>query len=448
MYTLCIITEESDADLVVVGGGMAGMTCAAVSVLRGLRVIVLEKAAEIGGSAALSEGYVWTAPTLDVLMRDDPDADRELGSVLVSAFPAALSWLLTIAEQARPVSAVLGFGEGVHVDIKGYLQRCRALVESNNGWVVTGSRATSLRMRDGVVRGVETVNGGVTAPWTVLATGGFQGDETLLARYIRPRKRLTLRANPNSTGDGLRMSLAAGAATHGDMAAFYGHLLPSPLTRPLRPSDFGALAQFHSPHGVLLDSAGNRFTDESRGDYANAQAVARTPTGLAILVCDERVRREHVLTPFIPGMDAALDKFELASAAGARVARAPTLAKLAAAIATWDVDADAAIAAVHAFNRMLGRPGVLPPRAQFRDRLEIPPFVALEVQPAITFTYGGILTDLWGRVLSPTAAVIPGVLAAGVDVGGLNRSGYSGGLARGLVSGYRAALVAAGAAAG
>ena len=49
-------------DLLVVGGGQAGLAAAASAAERGLRVVVLEKTGAFGGSAALSAGILWTAP--------------------------------------------------------------------------------------------------------------------------------------------------------------------------------------------------------------------------------------------------------------------------------------------------------------------------------------------------------------------------------------------------
>jgi succinate dehydrogenase/fumarate reductase flavoprotein subunit len=66
----------------------------------------------------------------------------------------------------------------------------------------------------------------------------------------------------------------------------------------------------------------------------------------------------------------------------------------------------------------------------------------MEVQPSITFTYGGVRVDAKTRVLRD-GRPIPGLLAAGVDIGGVYTRAYAGALSRGLVFGRRAALTAA-----
>ena len=53
--------ETLECDLLVIGAGMAGLSAAGWAAQRGARVVVVEKAAAIGGSAFLSGGVLWTA---------------------------------------------------------------------------------------------------------------------------------------------------------------------------------------------------------------------------------------------------------------------------------------------------------------------------------------------------------------------------------------------------
>ena len=51
--------SESSADLIVIGSGAAGLTGALVAALGGARVIVIEKADQLGGTTAISGGGAW-----------------------------------------------------------------------------------------------------------------------------------------------------------------------------------------------------------------------------------------------------------------------------------------------------------------------------------------------------------------------------------------------------
>ena len=53
------MSDASQCDLLVVGSGAAGLTAALTAVKRGVRVIVIEKEAVLGGTTALSEGMIW-----------------------------------------------------------------------------------------------------------------------------------------------------------------------------------------------------------------------------------------------------------------------------------------------------------------------------------------------------------------------------------------------------
>jgi succinate dehydrogenase/fumarate reductase flavoprotein subunit len=277
----------------------------------------------------------------------------------------------------------------------------------------------------------------VDADNVLLATGGFQGDPALRVRYIHPAAdRLLLRANPCSAGDGLRLALDIGASHSDNMSSFYGCLMPYPLTRELSQTDYTALAQYHSEHAVLINRAGRRFCDESLGDRVSAGAVLRQPGATALLLADEELKSRYILQAFIPGMDRGMDKFELARTLGAHLVSAPTLPELAYQVGQWGFNAERLLMTISRYNDDLinGTPGH-PRRSRHAMRLTTPPFFALEVQPAITMTYGGVRVDGHCRALTREGAVIKGLYAIGFDAGGFYQRGYAGGLARALVTG-------------
>jgi succinate dehydrogenase/fumarate reductase flavoprotein subunit len=419
-------------DLLVVGGGVAGMAAAAHAAASGARVTVVEKTDRLGGSGALSAGIVWTAPDEATFRRVCPDGDTALGRTLVEGFDAAVD---RAREAGVPVSerwsGQMGFGVAHRVDMHALLERWREIVDTGGGRIEFGARARELlRDEDGGVRGARVTRAGgganvteIGAGAVLLATGGFQGDPSLVRAAIGPgAEDMLLRSHPGATGDGLRMARAVGAAdAAGPGDGFYGHLVPSPLSR-FGPDEFLALTQYHSRQGVLVNRDGGRFAEEWRGDEVSNQYVLRQPGRRALLLFDERVRSEHAVGPPYPHGQ-VVDRLALAEEVGARVAHAPTLKRLIARVAGWGVDADGLAATLAA------RP----------DSLREPPFHALEVQASITFTYGGMWADADGRVLDSEGVPLPGLFAAGADVGGLQGPGYVGGLVLGLVFGPRAA---------
>jgi succinate dehydrogenase/fumarate reductase flavoprotein subunit len=419
-------------DLLVVGGGVAGMAAAAHAAARGARVSVVEKTEELGGSGALSAGIVWTAPDEETFRRVCPHGDPELGRTLVQGFDAAVE---RAREAGVPVSerwtGQMGFGVAHRVDMQALLERWRGTIDASGGRIELGAGARDLlRDNDGRVRGARVTRAGtgandseIVAGAVLLATGGFQGDPSLVRAVIGPgAEDMLVRSHPGATGDGLRMARAAGAAdASGPGDGFYGHLVPSPLGR-FAPDDFLPLTQYHSRQGVLVNRDGRRFAEEWRGDEVSNQSALRQPASRALLLFDERVRVEHAVGPPYPHGQ-VIDRLALAEEFGARVAHAPTLKRLIARVADWEVDAD----------------GLATTLATRPDPLREPPFHALEVQPSITFTYGGVRADADGRVLDSEGVPLPGLFAAGADVGGLQGPGYVGGLVLGLVFGPRAA---------
>jgi flavin-dependent dehydrogenase len=255
-----------DADMLVIGAGMAGMTAAAYAAHHGANVIVIEKANDIGGSALLSGGGLWTAENYEVLRTINPLGNADLNRTLIDNYDAAVLWvksLGTLISDRISTVQYQGFDSiGHEFDVAGYMKLCRATIQDSGGWIVTGATVQSLVQHHGGVCGavVADRDGIVTvrAPCTVLASGGFQGSAELRKRYIGDHAaNLVLRANPHSVGDGLRLGLSVGAATTEYMDGWYGHTLPWPLNRPITTADFLPLAQFYlSPRALLLSRQG------------------------------------------------------------------------------------------------------------------------------------------------------------------------------------------------
>jgi hypothetical protein len=410
----------------------------------GAQVVLAEKASAVGGSA-LYAGYVWTAESYERMREVNPDGDPELARVVLDGIEPALDWIRSLGVSVGEKVVVLGYGRGCATDLAAYITACQTIVRER-GTLLTDARPATLLHDAGGVHGAVLERAGETlevrAGTTLLATGGFAGDPELRAELIHPQARdLPLRANPHSRGDGLRLGREAGAAFAGEGAGFYGHLVPSHAGYG-RPEEFVSQTFYHSEHGILLNLAGERFCDETLGDHLSTLKVLEQPQARALLICDERVHREWMLTPYVKGAEAP-DKFRLAYRRGARAAVAGDVAELEALPPEWGYDGARATRSLQEFNEQAAAGNPNPGRKFDSEPLTEPPYYLIEVIPAITNTWGGLRIDERARVLDAEGAPIDGLLAAGADAGGLYQRAYGGGLAAGLTFGMRAAETAA-----
>jgi succinate dehydrogenase/fumarate reductase flavoprotein subunit len=218
---------------------------------------------------------------------------------------------------------------------------------------------------------------------TILATGGFQGDDGLVAEHIRPGGKLRLRANPWSSGDALRLARERGGELSAGMGEFYGRNMPD---AEFSEEQFVPLAQLYGRYARVYNERGEEFFagEVSWSENDLVQATARQPGARAWYILD----------------DAALQQPDVAE----RVALASTRT------APEDL------------------PFPPPPGAR----------VAVRVRPGITHTIGGLRIDERARVVGAEG----GLFAAGADAGGVSTGGYASGLAAALVFGRIAAEAA------
>ncbi|MFE3858246.1 FAD-dependent oxidoreductase [Streptomyces griseorubiginosus] len=438
-------------DLLVIGGGMAGLSAAAKVAAEGGSVALVEKAERTGGSARFA-GFVWTAPTVEEMRRVNPDGDPDLAAALLDGFADGVAWIRSLGVECRPPVPVLGFGRGHQVDTNHYLDTCERLIRERGQEVLTSTWTQGLVTENGVVKGADCLlpDGSgrrIEATWTLLATGGFQGDPGLRAEYVHPQAAdIGLRANPHSRGDGLTLGRSAGAAFGRKDAGFYGHLMPAGVSLA-DPARFVDLALYYSEHALLFDTTGERFVDETVGDHLTTMALLERPEARGLLVADARVHREWISASYVEGIP-GVDKFQLCHRAGARSAVADSLEDFASMPEEWGYPGATIRDRIEEFNAAARANGELAPgRLLDRRPLDEPPFYVVEAAPAITFTFGGLLIDAGAHALAADGdghSPVPGLLAAGADAGGLYRRAYAGGLAPALVFGLAAARTALG----
>jgi succinate dehydrogenase/fumarate reductase flavoprotein subunit len=244
----------------------------------------------------------------------------------------------------------------------------------------TGKRFDPRGLTDTLVRAAGGVRLGESAAEPmILATGGFQGSAELVAKHIHPAGPLRLRANPWSSGDGMRYALERGAELSGGLEEFYGRNMPD---ADFSEEQFVPLAQLYGRVARVYNERGEEFFEGEVSWSENdlVQATAQQPGARAWYVLD----------------DEALDQPVRDRSVSDIVALAPTRVDPA------------------------ELPFPAPPGAR----------VAVRVSPGITHTIGGLRVDVQAHVMGTD-----GLFAAGADVGGISTGGYASGLAAALVLG-------------
>ncbi|KAK5049915.1 hypothetical protein LTR84_004034 [Exophiala bonariae] len=397
-----------------------------------------------------------------------PDGDADLQRAWLHDYSRAVEWMrqvgVPVSERFSPIMTI-GVGYPIKIPYLHDLHRKRIEMSKNGSKVQLNTQVLRLlqefpglpgsRVIGAILRCAPSSEGApqtyieVTAKNVILATGGFQGSSEMRSRYIGSgTDTIFVRSNKGSVGDGLTIASQVGAGTSRGMGTFYGHLLAAPLRREdVDPEDFLSLAQYQSKHCLLLNEAGKRFVDESLGDEIVNQHLARQENRRGFLLFDDKTRRDHCLTALFPNAG-DIDRLELARSRGCNVASASTIEGLVSLLEGLGIDGAQTHRTIKQYHQavvrgeadislapQVGRGGTAPASLIGGQA----PFFAMEVQPSITFTYGGIRIDEKGHALTPDNIVIPGLLAAGVDAGGFSNVGYAGGLALAFVTGFWAA---------
>jgi succinate dehydrogenase/fumarate reductase flavoprotein subunit len=476
------MVREETFDVVVVGGGAAGLAAAIEAREGGASVVLLEKNHALGGSTAWSIGSVTATRTAHQRARGIVDSPADhwadmpgfagplagrdndtLRRILCDEMPATFQWLLDSGvrfmgpmpepphRQPRMHNVLPNSRSFIY-----HLGRRarRAGVDIRTDAIVTGI------VRDGErVSAVDTdetrflARGGV-----ILAAGDFTNSPGFKGRFMGPQEAKIEGVNPTATGDGQRLAEALGARiVNGDLAlgpeirfiapareTFVRRLppwrwlavsmkwsldwLPAALLRPfmmkfLTTALAPSLALFEAG-AVLVNRRGERFANELDKP---AWHLADQPGKVGwIIVSDELARKFSAWPHFVstaPGIAYAYVPDYRRNRRDVYT-QAATLAELAQRL---DMPPESLAASAASLASSRG------------------PFVALgPVRPVFVHSEGGLAVDAEHRVLGPGDRPLPGLYAAGsTGQGGLLLKGHGHHLGWAFVSGRRAGRFAA-----
>ncbi|EAW20197.1 putative fumarate reductase Osm1 [Aspergillus fischeri NRRL 181] len=294
--------------VIVVGGGLSGLSAAHTVYLNGGNVLVLDKQAFFGGNSTKATSGINGALTRtqvelgiqdsvktfyeDTLKSARDKARPELIKVLTYKSAAAVEWLQDVFNLDLTLVSRLG-GHSQPRTHRGHdakfpgmaityalMQRLEELSEKEpeRVQIVKKARVTKVNKSGDTVTGVTYELNGQTKTAdgvVILATGGYAadfGDGSLLKQHRPDTFGLSSTNGTHATGDGQKMLMAIGANGI-DMDKVQVH--PTGLVDPKDPTakfKFLAAEALRGEGGLLLNSDGQRFSDElGHRDYVSGQ---------------------------------------------------------------------------------------------------------------------------------------------------------------------------------
>lgn len=442
----------SHADIVVVGAGTAGMTCAIAAADAGAHVAVVEKTDTVGGTLHWTGGHLSAAGTrrqrergiedsperhLEEIMRiSRGTADPDIAGLAVEHAAPTVEWLeengLELADETptiyyghEPYSTprtVWGADRGRYL-LRVLLPLWERHVTEGRIELLPRHELHGLVREGGSVRGVIADHDGrpvkVRAPATVLATGGYAANLDLLAEVTPGRPRVLTSAAPTSRGDGILAAQRAGARFHRAetfLASIGSFAHDETAGRAYDSPEFVDLDR--DPREIWVNARGERFTPEDvRSPDLHERAVAHQPGAQMWIVLDDAALRDAKDT-FHRVWDEARLRAEAEK--GAIAWTAPTLGELA---RRAGIDPEGLIRTVAAFNDAVEQQEDPLGRRALAARVQEPPFYAFRSDATVFVSFGGLAVDRDLRVLDEDGCPISGLYAAGEIIGAGTLSG-------------------------
>ena len=452
---------QLEADIVIVGGGAAGLSAGLTAVQSGASVILLEKTGVVGGASAMAgagtmatgsawqkeDGYEDSPEQLVADMLANGHNKNHLPTVelFANTIGTAFDWLVAedgaavpYQRSGDPTRSYSGVGRGAGV--------CKSLADSfvaAGGALMLNTRATELIAEDGVVTGVKAEGNGkaytISASAVILASGGYGANADLVPDEY---KAFVYAGHAGAEGDAIAMVAGLDAdLINMDLINTQPNsmILPSGLGQYCNPG----VGRAYGLSGFMVNQDGVRFFHENANAWDLMQAMKLNDAQYLIM-------DQATFDGFNAGMTASaiysmenVDEWLKDDYAGQPVMKtAATLEELAAKLG---IPADALVATAASFNEVAAQGGT----DAFGRTLTVPqseegPYYALQLHIRYYASLGGLHVDDSMRVLNTAQEPIPGLYAAGEVVGGLEGDVYMGATLFGwaIASGHNAGAVA------
>jgi len=449
---------ENDADVIIVGAGLAGLSAAIDAASGGAEVLVIDMNSVFGGHGIQSGGVAVVGSPMQAERGFQDTPERAISDWTDWTVDGHPEWLRFYAEHSREMIYDWLIGLGVrfdrilpshgnsvprfHMTYRRGLNLTRplyleALRYSNISfrWNLTAQHL--IKAADRVV-GVQALDlrGGASlelrASKVILATGGFESNIALVTENwpegVPVPEKIFSMSGQNSRGTGHAMAVEAGAALVNMERQYNGYAaLPNMLGLD---DERGFVSG--SGRTIWVNNAGKRFVTEGGIDrYVFPLVMQQDPPGYWRIFDDDDKHAFRINSPHFVSADAVdQEKIQRLVINNPEITlSADTLAALADRIG---VPAGSLVATVEQYNAQVSSGentavnGVAAESPPPVFSIGVPPFYAMRTYSMANKSGGGVSIDLAARALDAKGRPVPGLYAAGEVTGSAGINGLNG----------------------
>ena len=439
---------EKSWDIVVIGGGNAGVCAAITAAERGCSVLVIETAPRDfrGGNTrhtrnlrsvhdeptdVMSDRYTFEEYWDDLMRVTKGVTNEHLAKLTLKSSQALMEWL--IERGVRFQTALSGTLNLNHTNAF-FLGGGRAMLnslcrhaESVGVQFIYEAAVTDIALENGFCESIDVFWQGqshyIRCKQLITAAGGFEADLDWLAEgWGDAAKNFLVRGTPYNKGRVLRVLLDRGAQLVGALDQCHAVAIDARAPK----YDGGIASRVDGvPFGVVLNNSAERFYDEGEDFWPKRYAiwgrlVATQPDQIAYAIVDSEGVERFMPSVFTPIVDDTIDG--LASKLGID----PKAAKK-------TVDAFNAACPAGPIDQMVldgkATTGLTPEKTNWSAPIQKPPFYGYPLRPGITFTYMGVAVNDRAQVLMQDGKPAANLFAAGeIMAGNVLGQGYLGGI--------------------
>ena len=451
-----VADETVSCDIVVVGGGLAGLAAAVQAAEDGAQTILLEAGQALGGNGSGVEGILGVNSS----MQKKQGIEFSIADVIreevgyTKGRNECLRWKDLLDASADNIDWLIGHGvefSGVIDNYKnmgnfptfhwfkgeraqyGYVDQMGAAAEGLGVDIRCSNVAKTLSVEDGTVTGVYAETDGKTVRYeakaVILATGGYGGNtDYLLPRGYNPDDLFTFGA-PFHDGDGYRMALEAGGADRAnEVCALESFSVGDIVDQESIWHGGNAIAMLASCAATLwVNQDGERYTYEDCATENNfAQMMPSFNQEFTCGIIDQGVFDamsqayidlgifpEKTLDECHADLNDYVDRF-----GGSEVVKADTPEALAEeASRVLGLDQQTLLDSLNHYNEMClaGKDSDFGKDSASMIPLLTPPYYCYRFKQGCAVAIGGVHTSRSMEVLTEEDEAIPGLYCAGVD---------------------------------